>query len=525
MDAGKLSQYAGQWVMVNAGGEIVGTAPQYEAATVGVEAGYPDGCTAWWVSPYAPHVMIPRWPFEPLKKQIGVRPLWLVGGAVRDLFARRMPHDWDFACLTGALALARRVADVLGGSYYPLDLQRGIGRVVVQDPGTREPVTIDIAELRGPDIESDVRGRDFTINAMALTLEGKLIDPLHGYEDLKRGCLRMTGHGAFADDPVRVIRLARLAAELGYTVDEETYCQARHCAFAVQKVAPERVRDELLRALLPEVAPYSLKHLFGTGVLRYVLPEVADVTGIPSSSAALRLLADLVPRVGRGQDAEVSPNYPCLIPYWNCIYEDLLVPIAGGLRRRHLLSWGMLFALVDDDGSNTVRRQLVRHRLSALRFPKRARAYVETLATEAPELSASLVSAVDTKPSRRQIYRFFRRAGDAGLGTVVLSLALALSAERVEGQTDMICRKVRAYLDAVCCARDQVIYPRPLLRGEDLMALGVKAGPDMGRILAKLQEDQAVGEIVTREEARRAVLQWLQELALDDETSPRGKPR
>ncbi len=437
---------------------------------------------------------------------------------MRDLLVHCRPHDWDFACRREGLALARLVADVLGGSYYPLDPQRGTGRIVVQDPDIGALVTIDIAELRGVDIESDLQKRDFTVNAMALTLDGKLIDPLHGYEDLRQQCLRMTNPGAFIDDPVRIVRLARLASALDYTVDEATYRKARHEASLVQNVAPERVRDELLRALSPEFAVSSLEHLLGIDVLRYVLPEVVDVAKLASTAKVLRTLADLVSFIGSdSQRAMATFNCSGLSPYRDCVHEDLTTPISGGVRRRDLLSWGILFALVNQ--CEATKRHLVRRRLHALRFSTRARLYVETLAVEASKLSAALTSSGGIEPDRREIYRFFRRTGEAGVGAIILALALTPAMGHSERLAEAVCQRTGAYLDAVCCARDQVVEPRPLLRGRDLIAMGIEEGPTVGEILAKLRESQAAGEVTTREEAQRAIQRWLQDLTLDDPPS------
>jgi len=521
-DDHRLDQYAGLWVVLNKQGIVVGKARTYDDAEA--VAGCHEDSTIWWVSPHWPYVMIPRWPVVPLKRLTDSHSLWLVGGAVRDLLVHCRPHDWDFACRREGLALARLVADVLGGSYYPLDPQRSTGRVVVHDPDIGTLVTIDIAELRGVDIESDLQKRDFTVNAMALTLDGELIDPLHGYEDLRQRCLRMTHPSAFIEDPVRIVRLARLASALDYTVDEATYRKARDGAPLVQDVAPERVRDELLRALPPEFAASSLEHLLGIDVLRYVLPEVTEAAKLAATAEVLQTLGDLVSFMDSdSQRAVAALDCSRLSPYRDCVREDLMTLVSGGVRRRDLLSWGGLFALAAE--RETTKRHLVRRRLHALRFSKRAHLYVETVAVEAPKLAAALTSSGGIEPDRREIYRFFRRAGDAGVGSIILALALTPAMGHANGLTEAVCRRTDAYLDAVCCARDQIVEPRPLLSGRDLMAMGIREGPAMGRILAMLRESQAAGEVTTREEAQQAIQRWLVDLALDSaRSSPQVKP-
>ena len=110
---------------------------------------------------------------------------WLVGGTVRDQLLGRDSHDIDIAVASGALAIARKLANVLGGAYFPLDVERETGRVVMPNRAV-----IDVAMLRGSDIQDDLAARDFTINALARSLAdpGHLIDPF----DLCRSQLRST---------------------------------------------------------------------------------------------------------------------------------------------------------------------------------------------------------------------------------------------------------------------------------------------------------------------------------------------
>lgn len=114
-------------------------------------------------------------------------PVWLVGGGVRDHLLGRYTVDLDFAVDGDALRMARHLADRLGGYYYVLDKQRGTGRVILEEgPGQRR--MLDFACLRGPDINSDLRARDFTINAFAINLRDpeQWLDPTGGSNDLKQ---------------------------------------------------------------------------------------------------------------------------------------------------------------------------------------------------------------------------------------------------------------------------------------------------------------------------------------------------
>jgi len=163
--------------------------------------------------------------------RISAGSIYLVGGAVRSLLLQQEPHDFDFAMEGNARSFARKIADALGGNFYMLDDGRNTARVVYGAPG-RPRLTIDFAVLRGADIESDLRKRDFTINAMALDLlkPDCLIDPLGGAQDLKDRCLRVCSPAALADDPARVLRAVRLVVELGLNITPDTLSALRQTA-------------------------------------------------------------------------------------------------------------------------------------------------------------------------------------------------------------------------------------------------------------------------------------------------------
>ena len=151
------------------------------------------------------------------------RPVWLVGGAVRQLLAGEPVNDLDLATPREALALGRALADRLGGRFVALDRERGAGRVVGAGPGVP---TIDLVDFRAPELDGDLRARDFTINALAAPLaallrdgEAPVIDPTGGLADLRGRVVRLAGPGAIGDDPVRALRGARLATRPEWRLD------------------------------------------------------------------------------------------------------------------------------------------------------------------------------------------------------------------------------------------------------------------------------------------------------------------
>ena len=139
--------------------------------------------------------------------------IYLVGGAVRDAMLGRDSNDLDFVLAGDTLKIARSLADKLGGAYFPLDATREYARIVLESDTPGERVKLDFATFQGGSLESDLRMRDFTINAMAVNLNqpGKLIDPLGGAVDLAAKKLRACSPEAMLNDPVRILRAVRLA--------------------------------------------------------------------------------------------------------------------------------------------------------------------------------------------------------------------------------------------------------------------------------------------------------------------------
>ena len=166
---------------------------------------------------------------------------WVVGGAVRDELLGREVVDLDIACREPKQA-ARAYADRAGGAPFALSERHGAWRVALDDGRT-----VDFTPLRNG-IEDDLATRDFTINAIAIPLEGgEPADPFGGQADLERRVLRVVSRSAFEDDPLRLLRAVRLEDELGLRLDEETARLVVEHAALVDRPAGERIVAELVR--------------------------------------------------------------------------------------------------------------------------------------------------------------------------------------------------------------------------------------------------------------------------------------
>jgi tRNA nucleotidyltransferase/poly(A) polymerase len=144
---------------------------------------------------------------------------YLVGGCVRDLILGNDPSDFDLVTFGESMALARKLAQHLGGTAFFMDQERQVARVALK----QGELTIDVSPPRGLDIVSDLSERDITINAMALNpVDGTLIDPLGGQMDLQERLIRLIAEKNLRDDPLRGLRCLRFSLQLGFSLDAAT---------------------------------------------------------------------------------------------------------------------------------------------------------------------------------------------------------------------------------------------------------------------------------------------------------------
>lgn len=537
--------FAGQWVVLTKEGDVCAVADTADAARHQAAAACPDAdALVVWISPHPPHLGLPAWPLLEIRSLLATQKLWLAGGAVRDLLLNRRPTDWDFVTAGSGLMAARAVADALGGAYYALDRERGIGRALVTPPGGETPGTLDFAEMRGATLEDDLRLRDFTIDALAMTLAGQLIDPTGGRRDLQDGRLRMTHPRAFVDDPARLIRAVRLELDLPVTLEPETYRRIEAQGSRVAEVAPERVRAELVKIVGHVSAVQGLNRMSDFGLLDHVLPNVAALGHLRSSwpgvYPTLRnfvfAMVDgviCVERVLRDGAAEAGSPCPPLLADVDAALSAVRAPlraylqatVPGRLSRAELVRWAALYletGAMRGNGKAERGAEIARERLLELRFSRAAAEFVAALVMHADAFDQARSHLLPTPTDagregraaeeRRAVYRFYRVTGETGPAAVVMYLARAVAAPsdapgRRRWHDDLVV--ARRLLRAYFTRRDELVDPPPLLTGDDLMRLGVPRGPDVGRILEALREKQAAGEVCSAQAAR----DWVQEQA------------
>jgi tRNA nucleotidyltransferase/poly(A) polymerase len=462
------------------------------------------------------------------------RTIWLVGGAVRDARLGRPILDYDFAVADGARLLARKVANALDANYYDLDKDRDTGRVVLdQTKGLGH--TLDFAALRGETIEADLRDRDFTVNALAVSLEqpDRVLDPTGGLQDLEDGVLRACGPGAVAQDPVRALRGVRIATELGLRMKAKTRRQVIRAGQRLEGVSAERVRDEVMLILGHPQPAQALRWLDDLGLLAAVFPELEALKGwlpdatVPGDAwqhtlSVVDWMGKLLEVLSPEQDLS-AVSEPALgeaarrLDRFRQLLRDYLQQCPGYQRTvQMLLYFAALYHETGGLGSSVLDlaeedRTFSREEIGSRVAERRAR-WLRLSNAEVGRMGR--IVRFHRRPERweakpeitaRDTYRYFRDAGAAGVEGVLLWLATLLGKSGGHPPQQAWTTRVgiaKALLEAYSEGWVKSQALPPLVRGDEIaQALGLQPGPVLGRLMALVQEAQVIGEVKSREQA------------------------
>lgn len=451
---------------------------------------------------------------------------YLAGGFVRDALLKRDTADIDIALTADALKIAPEVAIALGGKYVLLDEVNRVGRVVVGAPPTRDHWWLDLTTVED-DIEHDLGRRDFTINAIAVDLAelGKgyiqVIDPFNGRDDLRRGIIRVVAETAFVSDAVRLLRAVRLAAELGFSIDNDTELLIRRYHHLITTVAAERIREELLRLLAQNSRFF--RYLDTLGLLTTIIPELAQLKGVKQPPEhfwdvfdhSLETVAAVDYLLRQGTLDYAADEVLAAVPWSETLAGHFGLEVSSGSTRRLLLK---LAALLHDIAKPQTKAVYEDNRIRFLGHAQQGAAIAVSI-LERLRFSAREVKLVEAMikyhlrpgqmsqgqlPTRRAIYRYFRDTAEAGIDTLFLSLAdhLATRGSHLDLTAWQEHAQMVNYVLTQRFQQESLVVPPKLVDGHDLINIfGISPGPRIGQILELVREAQAAGEITNREEA------------------------
>lgn len=459
--------------------------------------------------------------------------LYLVGGVVRDILLRRETKDIDLVC-KNAQALARKFAQATGGSYFPLDEENKIYRVILKlRTVNREPRTVydfDFAELRGGSIEADLALRDFTIDAMAMELVAgrgsrvagqKIIDPFNGQRDLKNKTIRMVGRDIYKDDPLRMMRAFRLAAVLRFKIETATLAMISRQCRLIKRVSMERVREELIKILSCPNSTAYIKDMDRHKLLEILIPEVSKLKISARSFygpdgvwchtlSGLAYLEKIL--------LKLDKYFPA---YALKMIQHMESPVVADIPRRVTLKMAYLlhdFGKPDTEVKEGKRSRFFGHELagaqhadkilSRLHFSNKEMHTIKNIILN--HMRPGNLSALE-QVSDKAIYRYFRDLKEEGLDTLVLSVADAYTTEETvitRKKQDIYpvdagkhLRRVRAIIRKFYTQHKQIV-PQNLLNGHEIMArFKLDEGPHIGQMISELKEAQAQKLVTSKTQA------------------------
>lgn len=450
-----------------------------------------------------------------LRRHSGNREIWLVGGALRDHFLGRAQPDLDFVVDRGAASLARLLSEDLQAGYYSLDDERDAARVILPD----QAGTLDFVRRSGTSIETDLAERDFTINALALPLEGdeRLIDPLGGLQDLKDRRLRPCREDAVLRDPVRALRAVRLAVRLGLRMEPDTVLQVRAAGDRLLAAPAERVRDEFMKLLDPSAAGSAIRLMDHLGLLVAVCPELDQLPGSERdgrerSLTTFERLGELLEQLGlrgnggRARNLALAEVVLQLGRFRASLADHLQRRIRGGRQAVQLLGFAALYSGGEGVGQESMAAssvaELAKRRGLELRLSRAEASRIEAIVLNhwRPAVLANSGAL-----GGGELYRFFRATGEAGIEVVILYLAASLarlSSAPAPGEWKSRIGIARTLFEAWFERGDQVVRPPKLIAGDELAgALGLQAGSAIGELLEAIREAQADGRVHDRDSA------------------------
>ncbi len=404
---------------------------------------------------------------------------YLVGGCVRDLLIGREPKDWDIA----TDAKPEEIQEVFPESVY----ENQFGTVGVKTNSNDERLKVvevttfrvegKYTDKRHPDeikftrvVEEDLNRRDFTVNALALSMKGELIDLYGGKSDLKKKVIRTVGNprDRFSEDALRLMRAVRLAAELGFQIEKETAKSIKAHAGLLEMIAKERIRDELVKIVMSEEAAKGIIALEDYNLLKFILPELREGIGCNQN---LHHIYTVFEHSIRSLNYTAEKGYPLHIRLAALLHD------IGKPRTKKGEGSDSTFYNHEVVGARTTIKIL-----SRLHFSKE---FVERVAHLVR--SHMFYYNVD-EVSEAGVRRFLRRVGLENVDDLIK----VREADRIgSGVPKAKPYKIRHLLFMIDKVKRDPVSPKMLkIDGNDLMKfLEIRPGPRVGRILAILLEE------------------------------------
>jgi poly(A) polymerase len=401
---------------------------------------------------------------------------YLVGGAIRDGLIGRPITDLDLISASDPTSMARLFAKQIGGHWFWLDKDRLQSRVVVNHED--DCLNYDFALFRAASLELDLLDRDFTINALALSMTEtisafSLIDPFCGLGDLQQGTLRMVGKNAFANDALRIIKGVRHATALGLEIEAETLKAMQVENEGLDRVAPERVRQEVWKTLSDKQAGRGLQLLCEckAGETLFGRDFTCQINRLHEQLKGIHEVL-----------FQLTQSHP-IVKGW------LAQEIEQGLSNETLLLWTLLLKSIDHD----LPIQLADKWL----LSRKARANIRAIVA----LDQVALNEFATIAHNERAFTWWAARYSVDPKLLLLAVAILGSMFPLDA--------IRTWVPLVARINDQRLSDQVdghWLRSE----LGLKEGPEMTKALQLLRNAEIFGQVSNKDDAHRFLVEHYQ---------------
>ncbi len=404
---------------------------------------------------------------------------YLVGGCLRDLLLKRKPKDWDIATNAKPEEILKIFGDL---AFY----ENRFGTVGVktesEDPSLKviEVTTFrqegKYSDLRRPDevkfidkIEEDLKRRDFTINALALDFKGNIIDLFDGLKDLKNKIIRTVGNPEerFREDALRLMRAIRLACELDFEIEKNTFGAIKKFADLIQYIANERIRDEFTKIIMSKNAVKGIELLRESNLLKEILPELDQCYGVMQNK---HHRYDVYTHSLKSLEYAVKKNFSLEIRL-SALFHDIAKPLTKQGEGPDCTFYG----------HEILGAKMTKKILERLRYPNSVIKKVTHLVRH------HMFYLEIEKVTPSAVRRFVRRVGEENLE----DLFKLREADRIgSGVPKAVPYRLRYLKFLIEKVKIEPIKPQMLkINGYDILNLGVPQGPKVGWILKALLEE------------------------------------
>jgi len=448
--------------------------------------------------------------------ELGV-PAYVIGGFVRDLLLKRDSKDIDVVCVGSGIELAKSFSNKLKTDSQ-VNIFKNFGTAMVKtdefevefvgarkesyDRKSRKPIVEDGT------LEDDQNRRDFTINALALSLQssdfGQLIDPFNGVEDLQKKIIRtpLDPGVTYSDDPLRMMRAIRFASQLNFDIEHDSFISIEAHKDRINIVSGERIIDELNKIVLSPTPSYGFKLLYHCGLLKLIFPEFIELQGVESINGKSH--KDNFYHTLQVLD-NISENTDDLWLRWAAIMHDIAKPATKRFDKKQ----GWTFHGHEDKGARMVKPIFRRMKLPLDERMKKV--------TKLVRLHLRPIALVKDITSDSAIRRLIFEAGDDLEDLMTLCRADITSKNHL---------KVKKYLAnfeklekkiANVESRDKIRNFQPVITGEIIMeTFGLKPSREVGQIKIRIREAILEGELNNQyEEAYQYMLRLGKKIGLE----------